>query len=199
LKTNARLYVAYDNFQYYQRVGAQRLGQFDELRQYTADKLQTSLMMDCIRICLFNKHVKLKASGIICAEGNQHDESQNQISRSFIAKAISQAYPTSVDHVDVFNSKRADIYSFPKMPEIDILPPEVTPSTTLGPITAEEGSIDITKCLKTSFFVSFPLIRRRTSPPGFLPSMMTNRLPLVSGQFNLSAMRRSPHTIAIIG
>ena len=28
------------------------------------------------------------------------------------------------------------------MPELDILPPEVTPSTTLGPIIAEEGSID---------------------------------------------------------
>jgi hypothetical protein len=32
-------------------------------------------------------------------------------------------------------------YSLPKMPDIDILPPEVTPTTTLGPITAE-GSID---------------------------------------------------------
>ena len=30
-------------------------------------------------------------------------------------------------------------YSLPKMPEIDILPAEVTPTATLGPITAEEA------------------------------------------------------------
>ena len=77
---------------------------------------------------------------VICAEGNQHDEVQNQISSFFIAKAISQVYPAAVDHV--FNSKADIRYPFPKMPELDILPPEVTPSTTLGPIIAEEGSID---------------------------------------------------------
>jgi hypothetical protein len=42
----------------------------------------------------------------------------------------------------VFNSKADIRYPFPKMPELDILPLEVTPTTTLGPIIAEEGSID---------------------------------------------------------
>ena len=51
----------------------------------------------------------------------------------------------------VFNSKADIRYPFPKMPELDILPLEVTPTTTLGPIIAEEGSI--TKCLKIYIFL----------------------------------------------
>jgi hypothetical protein len=39
LRNNARLCVAYHNFQYYQRVGAQRLEEFDELLQFTTGKL----------------------------------------------------------------------------------------------------------------------------------------------------------------
>jgi hypothetical protein len=143
LKTNARLCVAYDNFQYYQRVGAQRLGEFDELRQFTTGKLFLGgdIPDGGLHQNLLNKNVELEVRDIMCAAGNQHDEVQNQISRFFIAKAISQVYPTSVDHI--FNSKQTDLrYPLPKMPELDILPPEVTPSTTLGPITAEEGSID---------------------------------------------------------
>jgi hypothetical protein len=91
--------------------------------------------------------ILLKDIDILCAAGNQHDEIQCQISRFFIARAIREVCPAAVDHV--FDLKRTDMeldnspgYSLPKIPDIDILPPEVTPMTSLGPITAEEGSID---------------------------------------------------------
>jgi hypothetical protein len=62
-----------------------------------------------------------------------------------MARAIREVYPAAVGHA--FDLKRTDMelgncpgYSLPKMPDINVFPPEVTPMTTLGPITAEEGS-----------------------------------------------------------
>ena len=68
-------------------IEAQRLGEFDELRQY---------------------NILIKGTDILCAAGNQHGKTRCQISRFIIAKAIEEAYhPTSVHHV--FDLKRTDM------------------------------------------------------------------------------------------
>ena len=119
------------------------------MRQYTTGKLYLGVDIPDggLRQDMLNDSISIEDTDILCAAGNQHDKTTCEISRFFIAKAIEKAYPKSVHHV--FDLKRTDMeldssrdYSLPKMPEIDILPPEVTPTTTLGPITAEEGSIE---------------------------------------------------------
>jgi len=128
-----------------------------------------------LRQDMLNDSVLLKDLDILCAEGNQHDEIQCQISKFFIAKTIHEAYPTSVDHV--FDLNRTDIqldrshdYSMPKMPEIDVLPPEVTPTTTLGPITAEEGSIEGNyQVLEDIFLRQLSLDREKDFSPRLFP------------------------------
>ena len=146
LKNDHRLCVAYDNFQYYQRVGAGRLGEFDDLRQYTTGKfyLGADMPEGGLRQDMLNPNIFLNDVNILDAQGNHYDDIQKQISNFFIIEAIRQAYPGAVDHV--FDANRTDIEldrsydnSMPKMPEIDLLPPEVMPTTTMGPINAEEG------------------------------------------------------------
>jgi hypothetical protein len=111
---------------------------------------------------MLDDSILIEDTDILCAAGNQHDKTTCEISRFFIAKAIEKAYPKSVHHV--FDLKRSRDYSLPKMPEIDILPPEVTPTTTLGPITAEEGSIEGNyQVLEDIFLRQLGLIKIRTS------------------------------------
>jgi hypothetical protein len=123
LKNDHRLCVAYDNFQYYQRVGAERLGEFDDLRQYTTGKfyLGADMPEGGLRQDMLNPSVSLNDVDILDAQGNHYDYIQKQISNFFITEAIRQAYPGSVDHV--FDANRTDIKldrnydnSMPKMP-----------------------------------------------------------------------------------
>ncbi|KAN0083278.1 hypothetical protein V8E54_002366 [Elaphomyces granulatus] len=143
LRNDHRLCVAYDNFQYYQRVGAERLGEFDDLRQYTTGKfyLGADMPEGGLRQDMLSPSIFLNDVNILDAQGNHYDDIQKQISNFFITEAIRQAYPGAVDHV--FDANRTDIEldrsydnSMLKMPEIDL-----TPTTTMGPINAEERSI----------------------------------------------------------
>lgn len=179
--------MAYDNFQYYQRAGAQRLGESDELRHYTTGKLflGADIPGDGLRQDMLDDSLLLKDIDILCAAGNQHDEVQSQISRFFIAKAIREVYPESVNHV--FDPNRTDLaldrdFFLPKMPEIDILPPEVTPTTTLGPITAEEGSIDgNSRVLEDIFLRQLSLDREK--------DFTTRLFPIYGDQLTVSRLR----------
>jgi hypothetical protein len=128
------LCIAYDNFQYYQHPGAQRLGDADELRQFTTGRgfLGLDIPADGLRQDMLDNSVLLDESDIIFAEGTGDDDVNCQISKFFITEAIREAYPSAVAHV--FNEERADITfqpcgkdSMPKMPSID------PPSTPWAP------------------------------------------------------------------
>ena len=95
LKNDHRLCVAYDNFQYYQRVGAGRLGEFDDLRQYTTGKfyLGADMPEGGLRQDMLNPNIFLNDVNILDAQGNHYDDIQKQISNFFITEAIRQAYP----------------------------------------------------------------------------------------------------------
>jgi hypothetical protein len=165
------------------------------LRQYTTGKLYlgADIPDGGLRQDILNDSILIEDTDILCAAGNQHNKTQCQISRFLIAKAIEEMYPTSVHHVFDLNLNRTDMeldssrdYFLPKMPEIDILPPEVTPTTTLGPITAEEGSIDGNyRVLEDIFLRQLSLDREK--------DFSTRLFPIFGDQLTVSHLR-SIHT-----
>jgi hypothetical protein len=140
------LCIVYDNFDYQERVHHQVIGENTTLRHFTTRKVFLGREIPCggLRQDMLHNHVRMEITDILSADGNQHDHIQDQISKYLILEAIRTAYPDEIH--SLLHSKEHTGFITTEMPQLDILPPEKTLSTTLGPIPAEgtiAGNYDI--------------------------------------------------------
>lgn len=134
-----RTYASYDNFDYQERVHHQVIGENSTLRHFTTGKVFLGREIPCggLRQDMLHNHIQIDIDDIVSADGHQHDHIQDQISKYLILDAIRTAYPDEIH--SLLHSSKEPITM--EMPRLDILPPERTSTTTLGPIPAEEGTI----------------------------------------------------------
>lgn len=133
------LCIVYDNFDYQERVHHQVIGENSTLRHFTTGKVFLGREITCggLRQDMLHNHIQIDIDDIVSADGHQHDHIQDQISKYLILDAIRTAYPDEIH--SLLHSSKEPITM--EMPRLDILPPERTSTTTLGPIPAEEGTI----------------------------------------------------------
>jgi hypothetical protein len=144
--------VAYDNFDFHEKVKHQVLGDSGVMRSVTTGKvfLGYDIPPEGLQQSMHHPDVLLKyAKDVLSAPGAQRDDIQTDICRFFIADAMRRLYPKAIDQIWVKNPDK----DFPRMPKIDALDPRQTKSYSLGAIPFSEGTIDGNYQVHKSIFV----------------------------------------------
>lgn len=185
----------YDNFDYQECVHHQVIGDNSTLRHFTTGKLflGRGIPNGGLRQHMLHNHVQITINDILSADGNHHDYVQDQISKYFIFNAILTIFPKGIQqflHTDqaviCMNNRRG--YGIPKMPQLNILPPKVTQTTTLRPITAEESTIAGSYAILEDIFIRQLTFNPKTdfTERGSFSSLAINLQSHVSARSNRS-------------
>ena len=152
IRQNTNIFVAYDNFDFYEKVKHQVLGDNRVMRSVTTSKvfLGHDIPLEGLQQSMHHPNVLLRyGKDVLSALGAQRDDIQADIYTFFIADAIRRLYPKAVDQIWAQSLDEG----FPRMPRIDLLDPRRTKSYSLGAIPFNEGTIDGNYQVHKSIFV----------------------------------------------
>jgi hypothetical protein len=150
---NSNAVVAYDNFDFYEKVKHQVLGDNGMMRSVTTGKvfIGHDIPLEGLQQSMHHPDVPLRyGKDVLCAPGAQRDDIQADIRTFFITETVRKLYPKAVHQIWAQSSDK----DFPCMPKIDVLNPRQTKSYSLGAIPFSEGTIDGNYQVHKSIFVN---------------------------------------------
>ena len=152
IRQNINALVAYDNFDFHEKVKHQVLGDNGVMRSVTTGKvfLGHDIPLEGLQLSMHHPNILLRyGKDVLSAPGAQRDDIQTEICTFFIADAIRRLYPKAVGQTWAKSPDR----DFPCMPRINVLDPRRTKSYSLCGIPFNEGTIDGNYEVHKSIFV----------------------------------------------
>ena len=134
-----QIIISWDNFDYSETVRHQSLRDPSQHVCATTGKLCISHEMPAqgLRKSMLHSHHALDVNDIVFMAGNVDDEIHHQTQRYWIAEAIRYTHRAAIH--DVFTD---ELVEWPQFPRIECLSPRKTKHYSLGPILANEGTVD---------------------------------------------------------